>query len=252
MSGAVTSRFVYGSSARTPDYVVRASGTLRVVRDHLGSPRALVDSSTGAVVQSIDFDAWGVPLANTGGTWSLPIGFAAGHYDPETGLVRFGARDYDPSVGLWTSKDPLLFGSGQTNLYSYVNANPINAFDPDGRAPVCNYSGQPLLVEGSTGPGHGHPGQKDVYAWVTLMPGQCISGDEPYPTTGGDLRDVDAVDFDGDNILKHPMGRQDYGNGKIPGTDWGTVILWFGPKYFGVPAGFVFPTFKELCEALGL
>ena len=35
------------------------------------------------------------------------FGFAGGIYDPDTELVRFGARDYDPRVGRWTTKDPI-------------------------------------------------------------------------------------------------------------------------------------------------
>jgi len=55
-----------------------------------------------------------------------------GIYDPDTGLVRFGARDYDPEVGRWTSKDPLLFNGGDSNLYAYVGNDPINFIDPKG------------------------------------------------------------------------------------------------------------------------
>lgn len=29
------------------------------------------------------------------------------------------ASDYDPEIGRWTSKDPILFGGGDTNLYGY-------------------------------------------------------------------------------------------------------------------------------------
>lgn len=61
-----------------------------------------------------------------------PFGFAGGHFDHETGLVRFGARDYDPEIGRWLSKDPILFTGGQENLYAYVGNNPINQFDPNG------------------------------------------------------------------------------------------------------------------------
>ena len=39
-------------------------------------------------------------------------------------LVRFGARDYDPVVGRWISKDPIRFGGGQANLFVYVNNDP--------------------------------------------------------------------------------------------------------------------------------
>lgn len=47
-------------------------------------------------------------------------------------MVRFGARDYDSSVGRWTAKDPILFGGGSANLYAYVLGDPINRIDPAG------------------------------------------------------------------------------------------------------------------------
>jgi RHS repeat-associated protein len=53
-------------------------------------------------------------------------------YDPDTGLVRFGARDYDAEVGRWTGKDPILFRGGETSLYVYVGGDPINSLDPTG------------------------------------------------------------------------------------------------------------------------
>ena len=59
-------------------------------------------------------------------------GYAGGLYDQDTDLVRFGARDYDPETGRWTSQDPILFESGLTNLYSYVGSNPVNLFDSSG------------------------------------------------------------------------------------------------------------------------
>jgi RHS repeat-associated protein len=53
-------------------------------------------------------------------------------YDSDTGLVHFGAREYDPRVGRWTTKDPIRFAGGQSNLYLYVNADPVNLMDPRG------------------------------------------------------------------------------------------------------------------------
>jgi RHS repeat-associated protein len=61
-----------------------------------------------------------------------PFGFAGGLYEPATQLVRFGARDYDPEMGRWTSKDPILFDGGDTNLYGYVLNDPVNLIDPNG------------------------------------------------------------------------------------------------------------------------
>ncbi len=61
-----------------------------------------------------------------------PFGFAGGLYDRDTGLTRFGARDYDPTIGRWTDKDPIGFAGGDTNLYAYVANDPINFLDPNG------------------------------------------------------------------------------------------------------------------------
>src|SRR5690606_36494049 len=67
----------------------------------------------------------------------IPFGFAGGIYDRDTGLIRFGMRDYDPETGRWTSKDPILFAGGDTNLYGYVMNDPINFVDPTGLFTVC-------------------------------------------------------------------------------------------------------------------
>lgn len=65
-----------------------------------------------------------------------PFGFAGGHYDFQTGLVRFGARDYDSQIGRWTAKDPIKFDGGDINLYGYVSNDPINRVDASGTGPV--------------------------------------------------------------------------------------------------------------------
>ena len=93
-SGNVVSRFVYGSKPNVPDYFTSAAGTFRILSDHLGSPRLVVNASTGAVVEEIDYDEFG-NVTNDTSPGSTPFGFAGGLYDPPTGLVRFGARDYD-------------------------------------------------------------------------------------------------------------------------------------------------------------
>ncbi|MBK7579045.1 MAG: RHS repeat-associated core domain-containing protein [Myxococcales bacterium] len=54
--------------------------------------------------------------------------------DAETGLTRFGARDYDPTVGRWTSKDPIGFAGGSANHYEYSRSDPVNAADATGRS----------------------------------------------------------------------------------------------------------------------
>jgi RHS repeat-associated protein len=63
---------------------------------------------------------------------TTPFGFAGGLYDYDVGLVRFGFRDYDPSIGRWTAKDPIDFAGGDVNLYGYVQSDPANLIDPLG------------------------------------------------------------------------------------------------------------------------
>ena len=100
----------------------------------------MVDAATGSVAQRIDYDEFGVVLRDTNPGFQ-PFGFAGGIYDTQTQLTRFGARDYDPTTGRWTTKDPILFKGGDTNLYSYVFANPVNFIDPSGLAPTGGAGG---------------------------------------------------------------------------------------------------------------
>jgi RHS repeat-associated protein len=53
-------------------------------------------------------------------------------YDVQTKLTKFGARDYDAETGRWTTKDPIGFAGGDTNLFGYVGNNPVNWIDPHG------------------------------------------------------------------------------------------------------------------------
>jgi len=97
----------------------------------LGSPRLVVNVSTGQIAERIDYDEFGNVITDTNPGFQ-PFGFAGGLYDQDTGLVRFGARDYDPSTGRWTAKDPITFEGGDTNLYGYVFNDPINFIDQEG------------------------------------------------------------------------------------------------------------------------
>jgi RHS repeat-associated protein len=84
------------------------------------------------VAERLDYDEFGNVLTDTN-PGMQPFGFAGGLRDRDTGLTRFGARDYDSVVGRWTSKDPLRFKGHSLDLYSYCNGDPLNNQDPDGR-----------------------------------------------------------------------------------------------------------------------
>jgi RHS repeat-associated protein len=132
-AGNVVARFIYASGANVPELMVKNGSTYRIVTDHLGSPRLVVDSSTGAIMQRMDYDEFGMVTVDSNPGFQ-PFGFAGGLYDSDTGLVRFGARDYDAAVGRWTAKDPSRFAGG-LNLYQYCESDPMNWTDPTGHWP---------------------------------------------------------------------------------------------------------------------
>ncbi len=138
--GNVVSRFVYGSKSNVPDYLLKNGNTYRIISDHLGSPRLIIDIDTGVVVQKMDYDTFGNVLFDSNPGFQ-PFGFAGGLYDVDTKLVRFGARDYDAQVGRWTAKDPILFAGGDSNLYGYVLNDPVNWVDVNGLLPHSTLGG---------------------------------------------------------------------------------------------------------------
>jgi RHS repeat-associated protein len=131
---AYVKEFVYATRVNVPDYLIAGGSNYKIITDHLGSPRLMVRTSDGVVAQRMDYSTLGTVVNDTNPGFQ-PFGFAGGIYDPSTQLVRFGARDYDPrSTGRWTTKDPIRFNGGDTNLYGYVLNDPINFVDPHGFA----------------------------------------------------------------------------------------------------------------------
>ena len=133
-ASAVVAVFVYGARRHAPDLMIKGGATYRILADPTGSPRLVVDIATGAIAQRLEYDGLGRVTLDTAPGFQ-PFGFAGGLYDRDTRLVRLGARDYDPEVGVWTSPDPLLFAAGDANVYAYVGGDPVNNVDPSGLGP---------------------------------------------------------------------------------------------------------------------
>ena len=134
--GSIRWTIVYAERMNVPSLLISSNGTrYRVVSDHLGSVRLIINTLNGQIVQRMDYDVWGKVTYDSNPNFQ-PFGFAGGLYDSVTELVRFGARDYDPHVGRWLSKDPIGFAGGDTNLYGYVIQDPVNWVDPSGLSPA--------------------------------------------------------------------------------------------------------------------
>ncbi|TVM13309.1 hypothetical protein DPQ33_18315 [Oceanidesulfovibrio indonesiensis] len=129
-----------------PMGMVQDGETFYFAYDQVGSLRAVTDAE-GGLAKTVRYDSFGNIIADTNPEFAVPFGFAGGLYDKDTGLVRFGFRDYDSVIGRWTAKDPIGFNGGDTNVYVYANQNPITWFDPDGLTRDCPERIEGLIAE---------------------------------------------------------------------------------------------------------
>jgi hypothetical protein len=68
--------------------------SLFYVQDGLASVVGLIDDD-GTEHLGVSYDAWGTPT-HRGGASTDPFRYRGGFQDPDTGLLRFGRRWYDP------------------------------------------------------------------------------------------------------------------------------------------------------------
>jgi RHS repeat-associated protein len=145
-------RFEYADD-RVPMAMTKAGAVYYLSHDQVGSLRAVVDGA-GNIVKRIDYDSFGNILYDSNPGFAMPFGFAGGLHDKDTGLVRFGFRDYDPDIGRWTAKDPVRFATGNSDLFGYCWNDPVNTFDPSGLMDIGEAYGhiegalKPYLVAG--------------------------------------------------------------------------------------------------------
>ena len=97
--------------------------------DHLGSTRALTDTS-GNVVESVDYDSFGNGSSNL-----TRYGYTGREWDADANLYYYRNRWYDPQMGRFISADPIGLNGG-INLYAYVGNNPTRYVDPSGLNPL--------------------------------------------------------------------------------------------------------------------
>ncbi|MFV9691496.1 MAG: RHS repeat-associated core domain-containing protein, partial [Desulfobacteria bacterium] len=123
-------RFEY-ADARMPVAMTMNGSTYYLTYDQVGSLRIVADTAAN-VLKRIEYDSFGNIIQDTNPEFQIFFGFAGGLHDRDTGLVRFGYRDYDPDTGRWTAKDPIGFAGGDTDLYGYCLNDPVNWVDPIG------------------------------------------------------------------------------------------------------------------------
>lgn len=108
------------------------------IHDHNGSVRCLIDTQTKQVAEFYRYTAFGleeifaenhqrIPASAIGNPWR----FSSKRCDPFSALQFFGRRCYDPTLGRWTTPDPLFFYDA-SNLYTFVRNDPLTHCDPSG------------------------------------------------------------------------------------------------------------------------
>ena len=104
------------------------------IRDHQGNNR-LVTTSTGAVKQTTHYYPDGVTHDKSTGQGEQVYKYNGKELDRMHGLdwYDYGAREYDPTTGMFTSMDPLCEKYYHISPYVYCAGNPVRYVDPDGR-----------------------------------------------------------------------------------------------------------------------
>ena len=122
--GAVTGKYyrglglVYGEQAgQTQYYSMNAHGDVDMLSD-----------ASGNVIKTYEYDAFGVER-NRDEADANPFRYAGEYYDGETDSIYLRARYYMPSMGRFTTEDPIRDG---LNWYSYCSGNPVMFIDPSG------------------------------------------------------------------------------------------------------------------------
>lgn len=135
-SNQLQSLFLYGGGLLSFGPAA-ATSRLYPHADALGNVR-FVTNANGALVARYAYDPFGNVRAKEGIPAS-PFTFASEQADAETGLTFLRARYYDPSVGRFIARDPLIGPLSlphSQNPYAYALSNPVNFADPSGEFAV--------------------------------------------------------------------------------------------------------------------
>ena len=120
-------------------------------------------NQAGEFVQDVDYQAYGEPTsigAQPGSPTYSSEQWNGGDALAALGLSQLGARLYDPVIGRFLSRDPLIIPStsSNTNPYAFAHNDPVNRSDPSGLCedgsdcpdfPIC----LPFFCDGGGGGG---------------------------------------------------------------------------------------------------
>ena len=154
-SGATTTNYLWDLNAGLPQLAIERNGTTPLRRylygadlvsmneggadyylqhDGLSSTVNITDQN-GAGKLTYSYEPFGLLHSSTGTAPANVTNFNGQLLDPTTGLYDLRARMYDPSIGRFTSTDPIQ-ADPTTSTYTYAGNNPTTFIDPSGLGSV--------------------------------------------------------------------------------------------------------------------
>ena len=128
--GADISGTLHGASGIGGLLMINEAGaSYHVGSDGMGSVTSIVDGASGTIAALYGYDPFGKLIKSTGPySDNNRFQYSTKYTEPTVGLIYYGYRYYNPSVGSWISRDPSE-EKGGVNLYGFVNNSPTNFHD---------------------------------------------------------------------------------------------------------------------------
>jgi YD repeat-containing protein len=173
-AGNVVARYVYGTRGHVPDYVVKGAATYRLITDQLGSVRGVVNATSGAVAEQIDYDVWGRVKRDTDPGF-VSLGYAGGLRDTATGLVRLAQGTTTPA-----------WGGGRARIRSGLEAGTLDSTHmcsqiprTGSTVPACSVALRTRMLSRAL---RRWPGRFGMHAGLPARrPRVCLTSDQPTP-----------------------------------------------------------------------
>jgi RHS repeat-associated protein len=131
-SNAIVTRRLFGNEFTQLLARESAAGTAAwYYLDRQNSVRLLANAS-GILIDTVTYDGYGKQVSESAPSSGDDFSYIGCRLDDETGFLYTWWRYIDLPVFRFTSRDPLGFGAGDTNLYRYVRNRPLDGTDPSG------------------------------------------------------------------------------------------------------------------------
>jgi RHS repeat-associated protein len=139
--GAVTRQYTYGLQRISQNQLISNVWTPSFYGYDGGGNVRNLSNTAGAITDEYEYDAFGNAFTKVGNTPNNYL-YRGEQYDQDLGLYYLRARYYNPATGRFLSKDPEDGKSGDPKTlhkYLYAGGDPVNAWDPTGRADLVQY-----------------------------------------------------------------------------------------------------------------